>query len=121
MRAVIAEDLFLLRDGLTRMLWEECALVGMPRAVVITKLDHQRADFDEALRACRDAFGDAVAPLYVPVAGDQGELQGCQIMCPRHGALFDVTTGRALTLPAVMPLETYTVRIEGDDVFVEDV
>src|SRR6266851_4325319 len=63
-------------DGLTRMLWEECALVGMPRAVVITKLDHQRADFDEALRACRDAFGDAVAPLYVPVAGDQGELRG---------------------------------------------
>jgi 3-phenylpropionate/trans-cinnamate dioxygenase ferredoxin subunit len=52
---------------------------------------------------------------------DQGELQGCQIMCPRHGALFDVTTGRALTLPAVVPLETYTVRVEGDDIFVDDV
>ena len=52
---------------------------------------------------------------------DQGELEGCKIMCPRHGALFDVTTGRALTLPAVMPLETYTVRIEGEDIFVEDV
>src|ERR1022692_1535882 len=46
-------------DGLTRMLWEECASVGMPRAVVITKLDHQRADFDEALQACQDAFGDS--------------------------------------------------------------
>ena len=34
-------------DGLTRMLWEECAAVGMPRAVVITKIDHQRANFDE--------------------------------------------------------------------------
>ena len=33
-------------DGVTRMLWEECAAVGMPRAVVITKIDHQRADFD---------------------------------------------------------------------------
>jgi elongation factor G len=54
-------------DGLTRMLWEECAAVGMPRAVVITKIDHQRADFDAALAACRDAFGDAVAPLYLPV------------------------------------------------------
>src|ERR1035438_6235505 len=63
-------------DGLTRMLWDECALVGMPRAVVITKLDHQRADFDEALRACREAFGHAVAPLYLPVTGNQGELQG---------------------------------------------
>ena len=36
-------------DGLTRMLWEECAAVGMPRAVVITKIDHQRADFDACL------------------------------------------------------------------------
>jgi len=54
-------------DGVTRMLWEECAAVGMPRAVVITKIDHQRADFTAALEACRAAFGDAVLPLYLPV------------------------------------------------------
>jgi elongation factor G len=59
-------------DGLTRMLWEECALVGMPRAVVITKIDHQRADFDAALAACREAFGEAVAPLYLPVNDGEG-------------------------------------------------
>ena len=59
-------------DGLTRMLWEECAAVGMPRAVVITKIDHQRADFDAALAACRDAFGEAVAPLYLPVSDGEG-------------------------------------------------
>jgi elongation factor G len=59
-------------DGLTRLLWEECALVGMPRAVVVTKIDHQRADFEAALAACRDAFGDAVAPLYLPVADGGG-------------------------------------------------
>ena len=50
---------------------------------------------------------------------DQGELQGCRIMCPRHGALFDVTTGAALTLPAVVPLETYPVSAEGDEILVE--
>ena len=50
---------------------------------------------------------------------DQGELQGCRIMCPRHGALFDVTSGAALTLPAVVPLETYPARAEGDDVLVD--
>ncbi|HEY0717918.1 MAG TPA: GTP-binding protein, partial [Streptosporangiaceae bacterium] len=61
-------------DGLTRMLWEECAQVGMPRAVVITKIDHQRADFDACLAACRDAFGASVAPLYLPVS--QGESSG---------------------------------------------
>jgi 3-phenylpropionate/trans-cinnamate dioxygenase ferredoxin subunit len=50
---------------------------------------------------------------------DGGELDGCRIMCPRHGAFFDVTTGKALTLPAVSPLPTYPVRIDGDDVFVD--
>jgi 3-phenylpropionate/trans-cinnamate dioxygenase ferredoxin subunit len=50
---------------------------------------------------------------------DQGELEECRIMCPRHGAYFDVTTGAALTLPAVVPLETYAVRLEGDDVFID--
>ncbi len=63
-------------DGLTRMLWEECAAVGMPRAVVITKIDHQRADFDAALAACREAFGDAVAPLYLPVGSPADGLIG---------------------------------------------
>jgi 3-phenylpropionate/trans-cinnamate dioxygenase ferredoxin subunit len=50
---------------------------------------------------------------------DGGELDGCRVMCPRHGALFDVTTGKALTLPAVVPLPVFPVRIDGDDVYVE--
>jgi elongation factor G len=56
-------------DGLTRMLWEECGLVGMPRAVVITKIDHPRANFDDVLTSCQDIFGGGVAPLYLPVDG----------------------------------------------------
>jgi elongation factor G len=63
-------------DGLTQMLWDECAAVGTPRAVVITKIDHQRGDFEEALAACRTAFGDSVAPLYLPVTDGQGNVQG---------------------------------------------
>ena len=63
-------------DGVTQMLWEECAAVSMPRAVVITKIDHQRADFTAALDACRAAFGDAVAPLYLPVGGADGSGPG---------------------------------------------
>jgi elongation factor G len=63
-------------DGVTRMLWDECAAVGMPRAVVITKIDHQRAEFDATLTACREAFGDAVAPLYLPVGAPISGLIG---------------------------------------------
>jgi elongation factor G len=54
-------------DGATRTLWQECAGVDMPRAVVITKLDHPRADYETVLTEAQDAFGDKVLPLYIPV------------------------------------------------------
>ena len=63
-------------DGATRMLWEECAAVTMPRAVVITKLDKDRADFDEAVAVCQRVFGDNVLPLYLPLADDDGTAAG---------------------------------------------
>ena len=53
-------------DEPTKSLWQECSQVGMPRAVVITKLDHARADYQEALTAAQNAFGDKVLPLYLP-------------------------------------------------------
>lgn len=60
-------------DATTAALWQECADVGMPRAVAITRLDHPRANFDEALSQCREAFGEEVQPLYLPMHGDDGE------------------------------------------------
>jgi len=63
-------------DGVTRMLWDECAAVDMPRAIVITKIDHQRAEFDATLGACRGAFGESVAPLYIPVGAPVNGLIG---------------------------------------------
>jgi elongation factor G len=52
-------------DDPTKSLWLECAQVGMPRAVVITKLDHARANYENALAAAQEAFGDKVLPLYL--------------------------------------------------------
>ena len=52
-------------DEPTKSLWLECAQVGMPRAVVITKLDHARANYESALAAAQEAFGDKVLPLYL--------------------------------------------------------
>src|SRR6201992_2087300 len=59
-------------DGVTRLLWDECAAVGMPRAVVITKIHHGRADYATVLAECRGAFGEGVLPLYLPVSGADG-------------------------------------------------
>jgi elongation factor G len=56
-------------DAPTRALWHECSEVGMPRAVVITKLDHARADYAGTLAAAREAFGDKVLQLYLPAGG----------------------------------------------------
>src|ERR1700753_3191871 len=53
-------------DEPTKSLWQECSQVGMPRAVVITKLDHSRANYDNALVTAQNAFGDKVLPLYLP-------------------------------------------------------
>jgi len=64
-------------DGTTQMLWEECAAVGMPRAVVVTKLDHKRGDFDEIIAICQRVFSggneQSVLPLYLPLHDDDGE------------------------------------------------
>jgi elongation factor G len=57
-------------DPITVSLWEECAALGMPRAVVITKLNAPRADYPATIAACQRVFGgsdgQAVLPLYVP-------------------------------------------------------
>jgi len=49
-----------------------------------------------------------------PVA--EGELEGLEIVCPRHGARFNIETGEALTLPAVVDIPVYPVRVMGDDI-----
>ncbi len=49
---------------------------------------------------------------------DQGDLEGDEIECPRHGARFNVRTGDATLMPAVMPVRTFPIKIEGDRVLV---
>ncbi len=48
----------------------------------------------------------------------EGELKGHEIICPRHGARFDVRDGRALTMPATSPTVSHEVKVDGDDVLI---
>ena len=48
----------------------------------------------------------------------EGLLDGCQIECPRHGARFDVRTGRVTCPPAFIPLEIYAAEVDQGQVFV---
>jgi elongation factor G len=62
--------------GATRLVWDECAAVGMPRAVVVTHLESARAGFEETAAQCAAELGgddpDAVLPLYLPLHGEPG-------------------------------------------------
>jgi 3-phenylpropionate/trans-cinnamate dioxygenase ferredoxin component len=48
----------------------------------------------------------------------EGELMGDIIECPRHGAQFNVKTGEVVAMPAVVPISTYPVKMEGDQIIV---
>ncbi len=50
---------------------------------------------------------------------DQGELDGFEIVCPRHLARFDVRTGEVRRGPAFLPVETFPVRQNGSDIEVD--
>ncbi|MGW6689708.1 elongation factor G-like protein EF-G2 [Streptomyces sp. NPDC054961] len=86
--------------GATRMVWDECAAVGMPRAIVVTHLEAARADYTQMTGVCGDAFGaddpDAVRPLYLPLhgpAGHDGHTPVAGLLGLLSGRVYDYTSG----------------------------
>jgi elongation factor G len=77
-------------DEPTKTLWRECAEVNMPRVVVITKLDHARANYDGVVAQAQEAFGDKVLPVYLR-EGDAlvGLLTGDHTHDDQRGALIE--------------------------------
>lgn len=51
---------------------------------------------------------------------EDGQVIDHQIECPRHGARFDVRTGAVTRLPATDPIPTYLVRLEGEQIWIEE-
>ncbi len=86
-------------DGATRMLWQECADVGMPRAVVITHIDQPRGDFAAAVENCQLAFGDGVHPLYLPLdpAGVDAPTALVGLLSQN---VYDIASGSRVARPA---------------------
>ncbi|MFF5937724.1 elongation factor G-like protein EF-G2 [Streptomyces sp. NPDC012508] len=87
--------------GSTRMVWEECAAVGMPRAIVVTHLDTARTGFDELTSVCSAIFGgddpDAVLPLYLPLSGAEapdGHAPTTGLVGLLSERIFDYSTGQ---------------------------
>jgi nitrite reductase/ring-hydroxylating ferredoxin subunit len=49
----------------------------------------------------------------------EGYLIGDSIECPRHGARFCVRTGEVEVLPAIIPIPTFEVKVDGEDIYVD--
>lgn len=95
-------------DTATKAIWHECAAVGMPRAVVISRLDQPRADVDAAIASCREAFGGGVLPLYLPHR-DGGEVRALLGLLTE--SVYDYSAG---TSPAVRAADaTLRERLSG--------
>ena len=78
-------------DEATRLLWRECEVLGMPRAVAVTRLEQARADFEATVEACRRAFGDA-QPLALPLMED-GSVRGLLNLLRRTVTEFSAGEG----------------------------
>ena len=79
------------------------------------RMQHHRfivAHITDGFFAVADECSHDAAPI------SQGELYGDDIVCPRHGARFDLATGAVKSPPAVAPIDTYEVKIEGADILV---
>jgi 3-phenylpropionate/trans-cinnamate dioxygenase ferredoxin subunit len=68
---------------------------------------------DGVVYAVHDICSHAFAHLH------EGRLRGHRLICPLHGASFDVRSGAVLGAPATVPLASYPVRIAGDQIEVE--
>ncbi|HMN26923.1 MAG TPA: non-heme iron oxygenase ferredoxin subunit [Caldilineaceae bacterium] len=86
--------------------------VGGRKLVEVDSVQVALFNLDGTIYAIEDVCTHDGGPLIEGVL-----VNGCEIMCPRHGARFDIRTGAALSLPAFEPTNTYAVRIEGNEVW----
>lgn len=86
---------------------------GAKKIVEVDGVEIVVVNLDGVFHALEDVCTHDGGPL------GEGALEGCQLICPRHGARFDVRTGAALTMPAFEPAPTYAVRVQDGDVLVE--
>lgn len=62
------------------------------------------------------AIEDRCSHADVALSNGEVNLDTCQIKCPKHGAAFDIKTGAVLSPPAIVPVMTFDVRVDGEDI-----
>lgn len=65
------------------------------------------------------ALGDVCSHAQAYLHEGEVDLDERTIECPRHGSVFDLDSGRPVSLPATLPVPTYRIKVEGDEIKVE--
>jgi len=100
--------------GLVRVAEASEIPVGSIKRVLVKRQPIAVFHLADGFYAIADTCSHAEASLA------EGDLvDDCRVACPLHGALFEIRTGAALTLPAVSPVDTYKVTVDGTAVMVE--
>jgi 3-phenylpropionate/trans-cinnamate dioxygenase ferredoxin subunit len=86
---------------------------GFVRTFIVDGFPLALARCDGRLHAVEDRCSHDDGPL------GEGRMEGCEVVCPRHGARFDVRDGRATRMPAATPILAVPVKEEGGKVFVD--
>lgn len=96
---------------------EKCEFVQVVPAEDLMKGERLFLEIDELPIVIFNIGGELYAIADVCSHDDgpvgDGELDGYEITCPRHGASFDVRTGKVLSLPAVVDIPAYPVQVVG--------
>jgi 3-phenylpropionate/trans-cinnamate dioxygenase ferredoxin subunit len=94
---------------------EECEFIAVAKEVEVADGERFFVEIDDrpivVFRIAGEYFaiGDVCSHDGGPL-GD-GELEDCTVICPRHGARFDIRTGKVLSLPAFVDIPAYPVRV----------
>jgi 3-phenylpropionate/trans-cinnamate dioxygenase ferredoxin component len=86
-------------------------LPGGRKPVVIDETPALLLRVDDNFYAIEDVCTHDGQPL------TDGPVAGCEITCPRHGARFDIRTGKPLCMPATEPVRTFEIEVRGNAVF----
>ena len=100
-------------NGYTRVVGRDEIAAGEAKMVWYDDTRVVVVNTGDAFYAIDDLCSHADAPL------SSGEVVGCEIACPLHGARFDLRTGEALSAPAYEAVTAYDVLVDGQDVLIK--
>lgn len=87
---------------------------GQLRRIMVADTAICLAHVENAFYAVEDRCSHEAVPL------SEGELVGLEVECPEHLSRFDLRTGAARRLPAVEPIRTFAVVLDGDDLYLAE-